>query len=70
MHIELPALILGLIVIFVGAFVLRYRAPIARANAAAQRVEVGRRSSTPAVILAVGIFFTCFGLILVLVGFF
>jgi protein-S-isoprenylcysteine O-methyltransferase Ste14 len=69
MQIEWPALVLGVIVIVAGSFVVRYRVPIARANAAAQRFEAARRSSTPAIVLAVGVFFICFGLILLLVAF-
>lgn len=70
MNVEWPAVIIGAIVIAAGILGVRYRRPIAKTNAAAQRFEVVRNSSTPAVVLAVSIFGMCFGVILVLVGIF
>jgi hypothetical protein len=69
-NVEWPAVIIGLVVVAAGIVGLRYRRPIAKANAAAQRFEVVRNSSTPTVVLAVSIFWMCFGVILVLVGIF
>jgi Ca2+/Na+ antiporter len=70
MHVEWPAVIVGFVLLVAGFLLARYRRFVAKENAAGQRFEIGRRSSTPAVVLTVGIFFLCFGLLTILVGIF
>jgi uncharacterized membrane protein YbhN (UPF0104 family) len=68
MYIEWPAIIAGVGMIVVGVLGIRFRVVIARQTAEAQTLDALRRSSTPGVVLAVGVFFAFLGAVAIIAG--
>ena len=76
MHIQWPAIVIGIGLIAAGILLFRFRAQFAKSTADMQRSMYGKlgeavaRSNTPTMVGVVSIFWVVFGVVGILVGIF